>query len=134
DSKKLRKEDIYPGKEVLVPSFNQTGTILSNVSRNNEVQVQIGSMKINLNIDQLQNSKNANSGKKSSYTTTHSPASHISKSKTVKPEINVIGMNVEEATFVIDKFLDDCSLARLETVRIIHGKGTGKLKNGIHQF
>ncbi len=134
DSKKLLKEDIYPGKEVLVPSFNQTGTILSNVSRNNEVQVQIGSMKINLNIDQLQNSKNANSGKKSSYTTTHSPASHISKSKTVKPEINVIGMNVEEATFVIDKFLDDCSLARLETVRIIHGKGTGKLKNGIHQF
>ena len=134
DSQKLRKEDIYPGKEVLVPSFNQTGTILSNVSRNNEVQVQIGSMKINLNIDQLQNSKNANSGKKSSYTTTHSPASHISKSKTVKPEINVIGMNVEEATFVIDKFLDDCSLARLETVRIIHGKGTGKLKNGIHQF
>ena len=134
DSKKLRKEDIYPGKEVLVPSFNQTGTILSNVSRNNEVQVQIGSMKINLKIDQLQNSKNASSGKKSSYTTTHSPASHISKSKTVKPEINVIGMNVEEATFVIDKFLDDCSLARLETVRIIHGKGTGKLKNGIHQF
>ena len=134
DSQKLRKEDIYPGKEVLVPSFNQTGTILSNVSRNNEVQVQIGSMKINLKIDQLQNSKNANSGKKSSYTTTHSPAPHISKSKTVKPEINVIGMNVEEATFVIDKFLDDCSLARLETVRIIHGKGTGKLKNGIHQF
>ncbi len=134
DSQKLRKEDIYPGKEVLVPSFNQTGTILSNVSRNNEVQVQIGSMKINLNIDQLQNSKNANSGKKSSYTTTHSPSPHISKSKTVKPEINVIGMNVEEATFVIDKFLDDCSLARLETVRIIHGKGTGKLKNGIHQF
>ena len=134
DSQKLHKEDIYPGKEVLVPSFNQTGTILSNVSRNNEVQVQIGSMKINLNIDQLQNSKNANSGKKSSYATTHSPASHISKSKTVKPEINVIGMNVEEATFVIDKFLDDCSLARLETVRIIHGKGTGKLKNGIHQF
>lgn len=134
DSKKLHKEDIYPGKEVLVPSFNQTGTILSNVSKNNEVQVQIGSMKINLNIDQLQNSKNANSGKKSSYSTTHSSAPHISKSKTVKPEINVIGMNVEEATFVIDKFLDDCSLARLETVRIIHGKGTGKLKNGIHQF
>ena len=43
-------------------------------------------------------------------------------------------MNVEEANFVIDKFLDDCTLAKLETVRIIHGKGTGKLKNGIHQF
>ena len=52
----------------------------------------------------------------------------------VKPEINVIGMNVEEATFIIDKYLDDCSLAKLNTVRIIHGKGTGKLKNGIHNF
>ena len=41
---------------------------------------------------------------------------------------------MEEATFVVDKFLDDCSLAKLQTVRIIHGKGTGKLKNGIHQF
>ena len=61
-------------------------------------------------------------------------SSHISKSKNIKPEINVIGMNVEEANFVIDKFLDDCALAKLETVRIIHGKGTGKLKNGIHQF
>lgn len=43
-------------------------------------------------------------------------------------------MNVEEALFVIDKFLDDCSLAKLQNVRIVHGKGTGKLKNGIHQF
>ena len=60
--------------------------------------------------------------------------SKFSKSINVKPEINVIGMNVEDANFVIDKFLDDCSLAKLETVRIIHGKGTGKLKNGIHQF
>ena len=43
-------------------------------------------------------------------------------------------MNVEDATFVIDKFLDDCTLSNLKTVRIIHGKGTGKLKSGIHQF
>ena len=59
---------------------------------------------------------------------------HISKSKTAKTEINVIGLNVEEAIFVVDKFLDDCSLAKLKTVRIVHGKGTGKLRTGIHQF
>ena len=76
--------------------------------------------------------KSSNNSKKTSIS--HSSTSHISKSRNVKPEINVIGMTVEDATFVIDKFLDDCSLARLETVRIIHGKGTGKLKNGIHQF
>ena len=43
-------------------------------------------------------------------------------------------MNIEEATFVIDKFLDDSSLAKLNTVRIVHGKGTGKLRDGIHKF
>ena len=124
----LSKEDIKPGKEVFVTSFNQNGIILSHVSRNNEVQVQIGSMKINVKLHVLQNPKNTHTSKNM-----HT-SSHISKSKHINPEINVIGMNVEEANFVIDKFLDDCAIAKLETVRIIHGKGTGKLKNGIHQF
>ena len=58
----------------------------------------------------------------------------ISKSKTVSSELNIIGLTVDEATPIVDKFLDDSYLAKLETVRIVHGKGTGKLKNGIHQF
>ena len=124
----LSKEEVHPGKEVFVTSFNQNGLVLSNVSRNNEVQVQIGSMKMNLKLNVLQNPKNTHTSKN-----IHT-SSHISKSKNIKPEINVIGMNVEEANFVIDKFLDDCAISKLETVRIIHGKGTGKLKNGIHQF
>ena len=121
-------DEIKPGKEVFVTSLNQNGIVLSNVSKNNEVQVQIGSIKMNVKTNLLQNVKGASKKDTSSSTL------NISKSRTVKPEINVIGMNVEEANFVIDKFLDDCSLAKLETVRIIHGKGTGKLKNGIHQF
>ena len=131
ESQSIHKEDIKTGMEVFVPSFHQNGVIVSNPSRNNEVQVQIGSMKINISISELQLLKNTGetNTSNSSFTT-----SNVSKSRNVKPEINVIGMTVEDATFVIDKFLDDCSLARLETVRIIHGKGTGKLKNGIHQF
>ena len=124
----LSKEDVQPGKEVFVTSFNQNGLILSYVSRNNEVQVQIGSMKINVKLNVLQDFKHTHTSKNIPT------SSHISKSKHINPEINVIGMNVEEANFVIDKFLDDCAIAKLETVRIIHGKGTGKLKNGIHQF
>ena len=127
----LSKEDIQPGKEVFVTSLNQNGVVLSYVSKNNEVQIQIGSIKMNLKINVLQNPKTHNNSNTSKSTLT---SSHISKSRNVKPEINVIGMNVEEANFVIDKFLDDCAIAKLETVRIIHGKGTGKLKNGIHQF
>ncbi len=88
---------------------------------------------MNLNINALEkphkdiSSKLNNKIQTSGYTS-------VSKSKTAKSEINVIGLNVEEAVFVVDKFLDDCSLAKLQSVRIVHGKGTGKLKSGIHQF
>ena len=56
------------------------------------------------------------------------------KSQNISSEINVIGMNVDEATFVIDKYLDDCAIAKLSPIRIVHGKGTGKLRDGIHKF
>ena len=88
---------------------------------------------MNVNIDDLEKlhkekiDKQKNNIQTSGYTS-------ISKSRNIKPEVNVIGLNVEEAIFVVDKFLDDCSLSKLQTVRIVHGKGTGKLKNGIHQF
>ena len=56
------------------------------------------------------------------------------KTKTATSEINVIGYNVDEAVFVVDKYLDDCALAKLNNVRIVHGKGTGALMKGIHSF
>lgn len=56
------------------------------------------------------------------------------KSQNVSSEINVIGLTVDEATFLIDKYLDDCAIAKLSPIRIVHGKGTGKLRQGIHTF
>ena len=130
-SNSLDPNDIKPNIEVFIPSLNQNGIVLSNVSKSNDVQVQVGNIKMNLNINLLQKAKNVG---KSSKSVNLSTSSKISKAKNIKTEINVIGMNVEDATFVIDKFLDDCTLSNLKTVRIIHGKGTGKLKSGIHQF
>ena len=130
-SKILNKDDIKLGLEVFVKTIEQNGVIVSHISKSNEVQVQIGMMKMSVNINDLEKihkeRKTKNNIQTSGYTS-------ISKSRNIKPEINVIGLNVEEAVFVVDKFLDDCSLAKLQTVRIVHGKGTGKLKNGIHQF
>lgn len=126
-------EEATLNTKVFVPSLNQEGVIVSSPSRSNEVQVQIGNMKMTLPISALEKSKISNSSKKNKEENFGSYTS-ISKSRTVKTEINVIGYNVEEAVFVIDKFLDDCSLAKLQTARIIHGKGTGKLRNGIHTF
>lgn len=136
EDKHIDKNKLVPGKEVFVASLNQNGTVLSNISKDDEVQVQIGNMKITVKINSLQEIKNVHpSTKDTTYSSSaYKSNSNISKTRNIKPEINVIGMHVEEANFVIDKFLDDCALAKLETVRIIHGKGTGKLKNGIHQF
>ncbi len=122
-------EDAKPNTEVFVTTLGQNGTIVSNVSKSNEVQVQVGSMKLSVKLKYLEKIVNKNKINKST-----SSYSSVSKAKNVSSEINVIGLNVEEAVFVVDKFLDDCSIANLQTVRIVHGKGTGKLREGIHKF
>lgn len=126
--------DIKPNMEVFVKSLGKNGIVISHVSKSNEVQVQIGIIKMNINIKDLEKAHKDNTANVSQTKVQTSGYTSISKSKTAKSEINVIGLNVEEAVFVVDKFLDDCSLAKLQTARIVHGKGTGKLKNGIHQF
>ena len=128
NSQAMDIKDIKPNSNVFVTTLNQEGIILSNVSKNKEVQVQVGSMKMNINIKYLQKSKKQEQQSKSNYNY------KISKTKTINQEINVIGENVLDATMLIDKFLDDASLAKLPTVRIVHGKGTGKLRSGIHEF
>ena len=82
------------------------------------------------------NSKSINKNnnvKKSNSSVTFNKSNNF-KSQTISSEINVIGMNVDEATFVLDKYLDDCTIAKLSPVRIVHGKGTGKLREGIHRY
>lgn len=128
-NKLLDINDIKPNTEVFVTTLNQSGIIVSNISKSNEVQVQIGSMKMNINIKYLE--KVTSSNKKTNSTTSYNT---VSKTRTAKTEINVIGLNVEEAIFVVDKFLDDSALAKLQNVRIVHGKGTGKLREGIQKF
>ena len=122
-------EDAKPNTEVFVTTLCQNGIIVSNVSKSNEVQVQVGSMKLSVKLKYLEKIVNKNKTNKST-----SSYSSVSKAKHVSSEINVIGLNVEEAVFAVDKFLDDCSIANLQTVRIVHGKGTGKLREGIHKF
>ncbi len=130
-SNSLDIHDIEPNMTVFVRKFNKNGTVLSRPSKSNEVQVQIGMIKTNVSINELEKAHNDSSNKEKQLTSTYS---NLSKVKNIKSEINVIGLNVEEATFVVDKFLDDASLSKLTSVRIVHGKGTGKLMKGIHKF
>ena len=128
EQEEIKPEDIQINQEMYIKSFGQNGIILSRPSKNKEVMVQIGSMKINVPINQLQKIKEKT---KKSSTISYS---NIAKAKNAHTEINIIGFTVEEARQVVEKFLDDSSLANLKTVRIVHGKGTGKLRDGIHQI
>lgn len=77
---------------------------------------------------------NSNSSKKSMNSKVSFVKNDNYKSQSVFSEINVIGLNVDEATLLIDKYLDDCIVAHLSPIRIVHGKGTGKLRQGIHTY
>ena len=127
----ISKEQIKPGLTVFVTNLNSNGVILSNISKNNTVQVQVGAMKMNVDIKFLQETKASSKQKNLSYVSTNKSTS---KSQSVSPELNILGLTVGEAIPIIDKYLDDCFIAKLSPVRIVHGKGTGALRNGVHKF
>ncbi len=117
------------GMDIYVKKFMNNAILLTLPNKNNEVQVQCGNMKSFVPISEISISTS-----KKSHSNISSKSFSTIKSKNISSEINVIGQTVDEAIFVIDKYLDDCSLAKLKTARIVHGKGTGKLRSGIHTF
>ena len=132
-------ENIQPGANVFVINLNQNGVVLSYPNNKNTVQVQIGNMKTNVKLDNLQlinNTQNNTNivGVMQSYNSPKKGSKSNFKSKTISTEINVIGLTVDEALPIIDKYLDDVYLSSLNSIRIVHGKGTGKLRSSIHLF
>ena len=127
----ISKDEIKPGLSVFVTNYNSDGIVLSNISKDNEVQVQIGAMKLKVNIKFLQAKKSSD---KNSKNYEYTKRSDNLKSKSVSSEINLLGLTVDEAIPLVDKYLDDCFMAKLSPVRIVHGKGTGALRNGIQKY
>ena len=128
----INEQDIKLGMQVYIQPFHQEGIILSLPNRDHMVQVQIGLIKTTVKVKDITFSKSKPVKEVSSYHSKRKASSF--KSKNISNKINVIGQTIEEANFLIDKFLDDCVMAKLETAEIVHGKGTGKLREGIHQF
>ena len=128
----ISKDLIKQGLKVYITNLNQNGIVISSkINKNDEVSVQIGVIKTNINIKYLEAAKEL---KNDLTKPVISSTPKVSKTRTANSEINVIGLNVSEAIPIVDKFLDDCFLAKLQTARIVHGKGTGKLRQGIHSF
>ena len=129
-SAKLNIEDLKIGMQVFVSKLNQEGSILS-ISKDKKIQVALPLGKMFFDIKDLAITHNNQSEKTSKKD--YSSRKEF-KAKAISSEINVIGQNVDEACFSIDKYLDNCVLSGLPSIRIVHGKGTGALRTGIHKF
>ncbi len=138
----IAREEIRPGLNVYVSNLKTNGVVVSNISKDDTVQVQIGIMKMKVDIKNLQETEKSNSSahassavSKKNRTINYSYVGRSSlKAQNVSPEINLLGLTVDEAIPIVDKYLDDCYIAKLSPVRIVHGKGTGALRNGIHHY
>ena len=134
DTSNLTEKDISIGMSVVFKPLNTIATVLTLPNKSKDIQIQVGNAKMTANIQNLERSQIQSNSNSNNISNSHVKKDFNLKAKTVSTEINVIGMNVEEAIFVIDKYLDDCSIANVSPVRIVHGKGTGKLRDGIHTF
>ena len=120
-------KNLKAGEDVKVITLNQEGTVVSADDKKKEAVVQIGIMKMTLPYKSLQRIKNQQQA-----TVTKKTRSVIkAKSGRVKGEVDLRGMNLEEATLELEKYLDDATVAGLEQVTVIHGVGTGVLKTGL---
>ena len=128
----ISKEELKLNMEVYIPKLNQTGTII-NIGEK-DVTVQIGIIKTNFKLEDLRKSNSKENKNSLNKNQNLRSVKRTITQKNVSQEINVIGQNVDEACFAIDKYLDNCYLAGLNQVSIVHGKGTGALRKGIHAF
>lgn len=120
-------KDLKPGEEVKVITLNQQGSVVSVDNNKKEAVVQIGIMKMTLPFKSLQRAK------QDPKTTVTKQTRKIIKSKSgnVRSEVDLRGLNLEEARMEVEKYLDDAYVAGLESVTVIHGIGTGVLKSGL---
>lgn len=121
---------VVKGSVVLVANLGQQGTVLS--VEGDSVLVQLGALKMTVARSQCRVLKR--SEQKSLEPARKARQLSTEKMQPVAREIDIRGMNNEEASYVLEKYLDDAVLAGLDSVSIIHGKGTGALRKGVQTF
>lgn len=119
------------GQLVEVTSMGQTGNVLTLPDKNGNLTVQVGILKIAVNITQLKLAKEKTEEKKAKARITNSS---VGKTLNIKSELDLRGYMVDEGLIALDKYLDDAVLSGLDSVRIIHGKGTGALRSAVQDF
>lgn len=132
--KEYKPSDFKLGESVKVLSMNINGTVASLPDNKGNLTVQMGILRSQVNISDLEIIDETPAYLKKTTRAGGKGKIKMSKSLSVSTEINLLGKTVDEAVAELDKYLDDASLAHLSSVRIVHGKGTGALRKGIHQY
>ncbi|MBQ9872535.1 MAG: endonuclease MutS2 [Eubacterium sp.] len=132
---RTKSTDLHIGDGVQVLSMGLKGTVSTLPDKNGNLFVQMGILRSQVNISDvvLLNESTVSVGGKTVGTEKGHAAIGAGKAATISPEINLIGKTVDEALPDLAKYLDDAYLAHLEQVRIVHGRGTGALRNAVHQ-
>ncbi len=129
----LRPQDLSLGDSVKVMSLNVKGTVSSKPDSKGMLFVQMGILRSKVHISDLQLiDEPVITGP--ALSRTGAGKIKMNKSASVRTEINLLGKTVDEAISELDKYLDDAYLAHLSSVRIVHGKGTGALRKGVHNY
>ena len=132
--KQYKPSDFKLGESVKVLSMNLTGSVVSLPDAKGNLDVQMGILRSKVNISDLEIIDEKPNYLQKTAKRTGKGTIKMNKSLTVATEINLLGKTVDEAVAELDKYLDDASLAHLSSVRIVHGKGTGALRQGIHKY
>ena len=131
--KQLTAKDLHIGDSIKVLSLNLKGTVSTLPDAKGNLFVQMGILHSQVNIRDLEKLDDTviTGG---NFSKTGSGKIKMSKSASVSTEINLLGKTVDEAIMELDKYLDDAYIAHLPSVRIVHGKGTGALRKGVHNY
>ena len=132
--KQHKPSDFRLGESVKVLSMNLTGTVSSLPDAKGNLFVQMGILRSQVNISDLEIIEEPMTITAKQMRRTSTGKVKMSKSLAVSPEINLLGKTVDEAIAELDKYLDDAYIAHVSPVRIVHGKGTGALRSGIHSY
>lgn len=131
--KQYKPSDFRLGESVKVLSMNLNGTVSSKPDAKGNLFVQMGILRSQVNISDLEIIEEAPISAKK-FTRGTSSRMKAGKTMSISPEINLLGCTVDEAIAKLDKYLDDAYISHLNSVRIVHGKGTGALRAGIHNY
>ena len=127
--KEASPEDFKIGDTVMVLSLNLKGTVSTPPNAKGDLYVQMGVLRSLVNIKDLEHVQSEEEPKEKK--STQAGKIQMSKTLSISPELNLIGKRVDEALPILDKYLDDAYLAHLPKVTIIHGRGTGALRDAV---